>query len=88
MIPIHQLLNRIRWDHEFAQADFRIGYYDRIDNAIIVVPFSQVFQEPGDHFSVHIVDDEGIWHRVPLHRIKQVYRDDDLIWNREESTTA
>lgn len=83
MIPVWELLNRIRWDEEFAKAEFRIGYYDRLEDAIIVVPFSQVLQEPGDHFSVQITDDEGIFHRVPLHRIKEVYRNGKLIWKRE-----
>ena len=29
MIPIHELLNRIRWDAEFAKGTFELGYYDR-----------------------------------------------------------
>jgi uncharacterized protein (UPF0248 family) len=29
MIPIRELLDRIRWDPEFAKSEFAIGYYDR-----------------------------------------------------------
>jgi uncharacterized protein (UPF0248 family) len=29
MIPIHKLLNRLRWDPNFAQSDFALGYYER-----------------------------------------------------------
>lgn len=32
MMPVHELLNRIRWDAGFAEADFKIGYYDRIED--------------------------------------------------------
>jgi len=35
MTPIRQLLNRIHWDQTFSQADFLIGYLDRIENRII-----------------------------------------------------
>lgn len=29
MIPIHELINRIRWDEALAKGNFIIGYYDR-----------------------------------------------------------
>ena len=83
MMPIHELLNRIRWDQEFAKAEFRIGYYDRLENAIILVSLQQVVQEPGDHFAMKVMDEGGIVHVVPFHRIKEVYRNDELIWKRE-----
>jgi len=37
MIPIHQSLNRIRWDHEFARGSFQLGFYDRAENRVILV---------------------------------------------------
>jgi len=82
MTPIHELLNRIRWDKEYANAEFLIGYYDRLEDALFFVPLEQVVQEPGNHFSVRIVDDEGVVHPVPFHRIKAVYRNGELIWKR------
>ena len=42
MIPIHELLNRIRWDPEFARGKFQLGYYDRAEDRIILVPFKEV----------------------------------------------
>jgi uncharacterized protein (UPF0248 family) len=83
MMPIHELLNRIRWDQEFAKAEFRIGYYDRLEDAIILVSLQQVVQEPGDHFAMKVMDEGGIVHVVPFHRIKEVYRNGELIWKRE-----
>ncbi len=32
MTPIHELLNRIRWDPEFAQGEFQLGYYDKLES--------------------------------------------------------
>ena len=83
MIPIHDLLNRIRWDKAFGQADFVIGYYDRVAGVIIRVPLGDISFEAGDHFSFDLFDDEGVQHCIPLHRIKEVYRDGQLIWHRE-----
>lgn len=42
MIPIQELLNRIRWDESFGKGDFEIGYYDRVDGTINRVPLSGV----------------------------------------------
>lgn len=83
MTPIRELLNRIRWDSEFAGADFRIGYYDRIEDDIVIVPMKRLCLEPNNRFSFGVYDDStGIMRRIPLHRIRQVYRNDELIWER------
>ena len=37
MIPIHELLNRIRWDPEFVKGNFQLGYYDRAEDRVILV---------------------------------------------------
>lgn len=83
MIPIHELLNRIRWDEEFGNANFVIGYYDRLADKIIDVPLKELIFDRDDHFDFELVDDEGVTHTIPLHRIKTVYRNGNLIWHRE-----
>jgi len=83
MIPIRNLLKRIQWDEAFSKADFRIGYYDRIQDAILVVPLERIFQETDNHFLVQLIDNKGIAHMVPFHRIKAVYRNGEMIWKRE-----
>jgi uncharacterized protein (UPF0248 family) len=82
VIPIRELLNRIRWDAEFGRADFGIGYYDRIQDKIVVVTIRQVFFSPGNHFSIEVIDDAGESRAVPLHRIREVYRNSVLVWER------
>ena len=83
MIPIHKLLNRIRWDPEFAKGEFTIGYYDRVLDKIVRIPLGQIFTERGDHFSFELYDQNGEQHSIPLHRIREVYKDGTLIWRRE-----
>ncbi len=82
MIPIHELLNRIRWDKNFAQGQFEIGYYDRREDKIIHLPFDEIVFEPNRHFSITTINSEGETHMVPCHRIKEVYRGGKLIWHR------
>jgi len=83
VIPIRDLLNRIRWDPEFGRGEFAVGYYDRLDERIIVVPFDAVVFDPEDHFAVEVTDPLGQAHSVPLHRIWEVYRNGECIWRRE-----
>jgi len=80
--PIHQLLARIRWDSRFGRARFAIGYYDRVERAILIVPLAEVRFPPGQHGVFEVYDPEGALHRIPFHRVRAVYRDDRLIWTR------
>ncbi len=82
MLPIHELLNRIRWDSSFGQGDFVIGYYDRVADRIEHVPLREVSFEPGNHFAFTLIDAEGAAHEIPLHRIKEVIKNGELIWQR------
>ncbi len=35
-----------------------------------------------DHFDFEMTDDEGERHTIPLHRIRQVFRNGELVWER------
>ncbi|HSD40707.1 MAG TPA: DUF504 domain-containing protein [Burkholderiales bacterium] len=82
MIPIQDLLHRIQWDPEFGKADFEIGYFDRVAREIVRVPFRHVRFEKGEHFALEAVEENGSIHAVPLHRVRQVWRNGKLIWQR------
>jgi uncharacterized protein (UPF0248 family) len=82
MIPIHQLLNRIRWDKEFGTGRFEIGYEDHRVKRIVRIPFSKIHFEADQHFSFRLEDETGEMVAIPLHRIRQVFRDGTLIWER------
>ncbi len=84
MIPIHELLSRIRWDRQFGEGDFVIGYYERVDDCVIRVPLRELFFRPDNHFAFDLIDREGMLHSIPLHRIREVYRNGQLIWQREQ----
>lgn len=82
MIPIQDLLHRIRWDAELGRAAFEIGYYDRVTRAIVRVPFRRVHFEKGEHFAFEAVEEDGSVHTVPLHRVREVWRNGERIWQR------
>ena len=83
MIPIQDLLHRIRWDLECSRGEFVIGYYDRIEHEIILVPFREIgFPKDGPGI-FELLDHEGQCHSIPWHWVKSVYKDGELIWHRE-----
>lgn len=82
MIPLHELLSRIHWDPEFGRGQFKLGYYDRISDELVYVPLVAVHQDADSHFSFELTDEEGVAHSVPYHRVKEVWKDGVLIWQR------
>lgn len=82
MTPLHELLARIRWDPEFGKGEFALGYWDRVLRRIVVVSLREVVLDPHDHFAFDVVDDDGVAHHVPFHRVRQVFRDGVLLWQR------
>jgi len=82
MIPIHELLSRIRWGREFARGDFELGYYDRAGDQTILVPLKEVNFPAESPQTLQFTDAEGPPHRIPFHRVREVYRDSQRIWHR------
>jgi uncharacterized protein (UPF0248 family) len=82
MQPIQELLSRIRWDKEFGNAEFSVGYYDRLEDRLIRVPFKELYFDPDDHFGFQVLDEEGVNHHIPYHRVKALYRNGERIWQR------
>jgi uncharacterized protein (UPF0248 family) len=83
MMPIQDLLKRIRWDRQFGRAAFVIGYYDRISGRIVRVPFERIRMENGKHFGFDAIESDGSVHSVPFHRVRDVWRDGERIWHRQ-----
>jgi uncharacterized protein (UPF0248 family) len=80
--PVSEILDRIRWDADYGAAEFTIGYFDRVENRVVLRPIGSVYFEPGDRFFFHFFDEDAEEHSVPLHRIRDVYRNGERIWHR------
>lgn len=79
MEPIHKLLSRIRWDQEFAKGEFKIGYLDNVNPKIVYVYFQEIELNASNAFSII---DAGKKCNIPLHRVREVYKNGYLIWSR------
>jgi uncharacterized protein (UPF0248 family) len=84
MKPVQEILNRIRWDEDFATHRFKIAYYDRLEHDVLMVDFHDVLFAPDDHFSFQLIDQSGEPHSIPYHRVRAIYQNDKLIWQRHQ----
>ena len=82
MTPIHELLARIRWDPAFSQAHFAIGYRDRIAGKVLHVDLRNVTRDGDNPAFFDLVDEDGVTHAIPCHRVREVWRNGELIWQR------
>jgi uncharacterized protein (UPF0248 family) len=82
MTPIHEIINRIVWDTDFGNADFVIGYYDRVVKRVVRVSFERIRLEHGQHFGFDLIGSDGEARMVPYHRVREVVRNGVLVWSR------
>lgn len=82
MLPIHELLARIRFDPEFGRGCFELGYEDHTARALVRIPMGAVRAPPDYRFGIEVIDDDGAARSIPYHRIRAVWRDGELIWSR------
>jgi uncharacterized protein (UPF0248 family) len=82
VIPIHQLLARIRWDPLFGRGRFEIAYLDKRQGRLVRLPLDRIETHPDERFSFDAYEDDGTVHSVPFHRVHEVRRDGEVIWTR------
>jgi uncharacterized protein (UPF0248 family) len=82
MIPIQDLLHRIRWDPAFGRGKFEIAYLDKRADRLERIPLEAVQFETDGGFGFEIPGVHGEERFIPFHRVREVYRDGELIWQR------
>lgn len=82
MIPLHELLSRIRWDADFGRGEFRVGYLDHVRGGLVYVALGELRQEPDSLSCFEVTDADGHAHSIPYHRVKEVWKNGELIWRR------
>jgi uncharacterized protein (UPF0248 family) len=70
---------------EFGKGRFQIGYFDRKTQSLVHLPLERIRMEGGIGFTA--VEDDGTVHSVPYHRVREVWRDGELIWSRGGKNT-
>lgn len=79
MIPIQELLNKIKYSPKENPSDFVLFYYDRIEDKLKELRFVDIDRIEGG-FLVLLQEDGEI--NIPLHRIKRVKKAGKIIWER------
>jgi uncharacterized protein (UPF0248 family) len=79
MIPIQDILNRIKWDKKEYPAAYTLYYHDRVLDKLLELKYTDILRIE-DNFM--IVIREGKETAIPLHRVKIVKKNDAIIWQR------
>jgi len=79
MQPIHELLNKIKWDKRENPKLYSIFYYDRILKKLIEIPYKKIKRIEGSFMILNNEDESN----VPLHRIKKVAKSNIVVWERK-----
>ena len=80
MLPIQDLLNKIKWDIRENPDDYLIFYYDRILKELMQIPYNKIKRIEG---SFMVLDNEEE-SNVPLHRIRKVAKNNAVVWERKQ----
>ncbi len=80
MQPIHELLNKIKWDERENPDDYSILYFDRILKKPIKIPYVKI-KRIEDNLMVLDNEEES---NIPLHRIKKVEKNNIVVWERKQ----
>ncbi len=88
MIPIHELLSRIRWDKSLGNSRFVIGYWDRMENKVLHADLREVAWDRDNPSFFDLTDENGMTHSIPYHRVREVWQDGKLIWSRQPQGDA
>ncbi len=73
------ILNKIKWDKSEEPEKTFVFYYDRILDKFVRVPFTSI-KDIGKNFIT--IEKEGEEAEIPVHRIREVRRNGNLIWKR------
>jgi len=82
MTPIHEVLSRIRWDAALASSRFVIGYWDRVAGKVRYVDLRKIGWDADNSTFFDLMDEEGVAHSIPFHRVREVWQDGNLVWQR------
>lgn len=82
MQPIEDLLHRITRDAGFGKGSFTIGHHDRVAGREQLVALESTAMDQERPRTLTVSDERGAVVHLPLHRVRTVYRNGVVIWQR------
>ena len=79
MIPIKDLIDKIKWDKRENPKQYAIFYFDRIKKTLIKIPYTKIKRIEGSFMILNNEEESNI----PLHRVKKVMKNDVVVWERK-----
>ena len=79
MIPIQDLINKIKFDSREKPEDYVLFYLDRIEGELKPIKFLEIKRTEGNFL---VLEKKGEEVEIPMHRIKKVERKGEVVWER------
>lgn len=79
MVPIQDLLNKIKWDERENPEDYILLYFDRVKQKLKELKYTEIKRIEGTFM---LVDISGKEINIPLHRIRKVQKQGEIVWER------
>ncbi len=79
MRPIKDLLNKIKWDKRENPEDYSLFYFDRISKELIKIDYTDIKSFEDNFIVVEKNNEESF---IPMHRIKEVRKNNIIVWKR------
>lgn len=80
MMPIKDLLNKLKWDYRLTPDEYTIHYLDRVSGEFIELPYKDIRRIEGS-FIIIERDFEEV--NIPMHRVRKVTKNNINVWNRD-----
>lgn len=77
MIPIKNLLNKIKWDKKENPSDYSVFYLDKVKNDLVELRYNNIKRIEGNFI---VIGKEETY--IPLHRIRKIRKKGKTVWKR------
>lgn len=79
MITVKDFLNKIKWDKREKPEGYTFFYLDRFENQLKEIKCLDIKRIEGN---LIIIQKEGEEINIPMHRIKEIKKDNEIVWKR------
>jgi uncharacterized protein (UPF0248 family) len=79
MQPLRELINKIKWDKKENPDDYVFYYEDRKLKKLLPLRFNNI-EKIENIFMIVVKENKETY--IPMHRVKEVRKKDEVVWKR------